>query len=100
MNTTQPTLDAQSELAKHGDPSIERAAAALPQPKKGIAWVRPSELPLMIAGQFIGRGLDLQTELVRKVQRPAATKPSEPKVTRTAIARPTVEAAHHEGQSL
>lgn len=79
---TEPT-----PLAVHRDPSQGQTRSGTIQiSKSGIAWVRPSDLPTMIGGQVIGRGLDLKAELVRRAKQP--TRPHAPReqTTRTAIA--------------
>jgi len=61
-----------SELARHRDPSLRLEAPAAEQTQKRIAWVRPTELGSYI-GPMVGRGIDLQTELVRRARRTPAT---------------------------
>ena len=58
-------------LAAHRDPSIPAAtnlANASPRPR-GIAWVRPTELPTVVGSAWVGRGIDLQSDLVRRSRR-------------------------------
>ncbi|MET8520828.1 hypothetical protein [Nocardioides sp. NPDC004968] len=79
---TEPT-----PLAVHRDPSQGQAQSGPIQiSKNGIAWVRPSDLPTMIAGRVIGRGLDLKAELVRRAKHPIRPHAPRARTTRTAIA--------------
>lgn len=59
-----------SELARHRDPSL--GPEQPPQAQKRIAWVRPTELGSYL-GPMVGRGIDLQTELVRRARRTPTT---------------------------
>ena len=69
--STAPTEAETSQLAHHRDPSL--AAAPLSTPKSNqIAWVRPTELTTY-AAPMVGRGIDLQAELVRRARRTPAT---------------------------
>jgi hypothetical protein len=61
---------ATSALAHYGDPSL--AAGAKAPTAKGIAWVRPTELATY-AAPMVGRGIDLQSELVRRARRSPTT---------------------------
>jgi hypothetical protein len=62
---------APSELARHRDPSL-RLEAPAEQTQKRIAWVRPTEIGSYL-GPMIGRGIDLQAELVRRARRTPVT---------------------------
>lgn len=56
-----------SVLARGADPSLPQTQ----QPgatSKRVAWVRPTELP-NFAGPLVGRGIDLQAELIRRARR-------------------------------
>lgn len=89
--THQPQTDqAASALAHHRDPSVPTTPdAPAPRAERGIAWVRPSELPTLIGSNWAGRGIDLQSELVRQSRRaPAKAARAGHKISRTAIARP------------
>jgi hypothetical protein len=73
----QPTLAAPTEvvaneLAHHRDPSLGTAGTSSLRSSKGVAWVRPTELGTY-AGPLIGRGIDLQAELIRRARRTPAT---------------------------
>jgi hypothetical protein len=77
--STEPSLPvpspdaAVSELARHRDPSLSAAGGQAPaKAAKGIAWVRPTELATYVA-PMVGRGVDLQAELVRRARRTPAT---------------------------
>ena len=63
---------AASELARHRDPSLQSAQPAPAQTQKRVAWVRPTELGSYL-GPMVGRGIDLQAELVRRARRTPAT---------------------------
>lgn len=62
-----PRPDETSALAHRADPSLVSTGPTTPSGKR-IAWVRPSELH-SYAGAVVGRGIDLQAELVRRAQR-------------------------------
>lgn len=69
-----PTVAEANHLARHGDPSLaqpDRAGLVTPSGKR-IAWVRPTELHSYASGS-IGRGIDLQAELARRVARAPRT---------------------------
>lgn len=88
---TQSTsaTEAPSPLAVHADPSRHRITVpSSPLSKSGVAWVRPSDLPTMIGGRVIGRGLDLKAELVRRAKHPTRPRTPRERITRTAIAAP------------
>lgn len=61
-----------SELARHRDPSLRFEQPGREQTQKRIAWVRPTELGSYL-GPMVGRGIDLQAELVRRARRTPAT---------------------------
>lgn len=61
-----------SELARHRDPLLGPEQPAREQMQKRIAWVRPTELGSYLS-PMVGRGIDLQTELVRRARRTPAT---------------------------
>jgi len=85
-----PTDDAAHALALHRDPSVPIAdEAARPTTQRGIAWVRASELPTLIGSKWANRGIDLQSELVRRSRRaPIKAATAGRRISRTAIARP------------
>src|SRR6478672_5842338 len=67
------TVDpAASELARHGDPSLQHEQPARERTQKRVAWVRPTELGSYVS-PMVGRGIDLQTDLVRRARRTPAT---------------------------
>ena len=94
--TSQPrTAEAASALAVHGDPSIpastpaSTAGGVARPPRPGVAWVRPSEMPTMAGSFWVRRGIDLQSELVRRSRRaPLTATRVGRRITRSAIARP------------
>lgn len=61
-----------SELARHRDPSLQSAQPSPEQTQKRVAWVRPTELGSYL-GPMVGRGIDLQAELVRRARRTPTT---------------------------
>jgi hypothetical protein len=88
---TEPT-----PLAVHRDPSRGQAQSGPIQiTKSGIAWVRPSDLPTMVAGRVIGRGLDLKAGLVRRAKDPIRPHAPRARTTRTAIAAPEPPSITH-----
>ena len=60
------------ELARHHDPSLGPEQPARELTQKRIAWVRPTEIGSYL-GPMVGRGIDLQAELVRRARRTPAT---------------------------
>lgn len=60
-----------SQLAHHRDPSLATAPPSRPTSQQ-IAWVRPTDLATY-AAPMVGRGIDLQAELVRRARRTPAT---------------------------
>lgn len=61
-----------SQFAHHRDPSLVSGSTTPAGSKKGIAWVRPTDLATY-AAPLIGRGIDLQAELIRRARRTPAT---------------------------
>lgn len=92
--TAQEAVEsAANELARHRDPSLQPDQAASGMSQKRVAWVRPTELGSYL-GPVVGRGIDAQSELVRRARRtPAmasrATRGAVP--TRSAPTVPTEE---------
>ena len=84
------TDDAVNALALHRDPSVPVATPVAARPaQRGIAWVRPSELPTLVGSRWSNRGIDLQSELVRRSRRaPVKAATAGRRISRTAIARP------------
>lgn len=79
---------------------MERTALPPAVTAKNIAWVRPTELTAYSA-PLIGRGIDLQAELIRRARRTPATatravrrSPSAP------LTRREPPTAHEEGLQL
>jgi hypothetical protein len=81
-------------LSVQRDPSVPDAAPSTdagndPRRQRGIAWVRPSDLPTMLGSKWAGRGIDLQSDLVRRSRRvPISAARVSRRVSRSAIARP------------
>ena len=88
--TPLPQTDQEvSALAHHRDPSVSTTPGAAPKAERGIAWVRPSELPTLIGSKWAARGIDLQGELLRRSRRaPRRAARAGHKITRSAISRP------------
>ena len=90
----EPTQEI-DQLARHADPSLPRTEQ-LGATSKRVAWVRPTELP-NLAGPLIGRGIDLQAELIRRARRTPKT------VTRAArrhVHQPQRDTTREEGIGL
>jgi hypothetical protein len=65
---------AASALAHHQDPSLAPAGASAPAGARtalGVTWVRPTEIAAY-AAPIVGRGIDLQAELIRWARRTSA----------------------------
>lgn len=74
----------------HRDPSIPVAAPGGEPDRLSptVAWVRPSELPTLIGAPWVRRGIDLESELVRRSRRaPINAARAGRRVTRPATAR-------------
>lgn len=98
---TEPAAEQVSQLGVHGDPS--KSVPSKPAlPTRSIAWVRPSDMPTVVAGSVIGRGIDLHAELLRRTRRTAVTASARRRINCTSIARPepTSPTTHPEGVSL
>jgi hypothetical protein len=63
---------AASELERYRDPSLQQKQPAREQAQKRVAWVRPTEFGSYV-GPMVGRGIDLQAELVRRARRAPTT---------------------------
>lgn len=87
-----PSQDEVEALAVHRDPSVRaRSVASEPdRSRPSVSWVRPTELPTLVGGAWVRRGIDLQAELVRRARRAPvnATRHAGRRITRSAIARP------------
>lgn len=71
-SATQSEEAVTSELARHRDPSLVPSQAVPGHSSKRIAWVRPTDLAAY-AGPMVGRGIDLQAELIRRARRTPVT---------------------------
>jgi hypothetical protein len=81
--------DTVAALAVHRDQSVPTSSETDVKVHRGIAWVRPSELPTLIGSKWAARGIDLQSELVRRSRHaPISAAKAARRVSRTAIARP------------
>jgi hypothetical protein len=91
------TAGAVSALAVHRDPSFttKASSAGATTQRPGIVWVRPSELPTLVGSPLVGRGINLQTELIRRSRRiPLTAARAGRRVTRTSIAAPQPAPPH------
>ena len=90
-SSPQPPADADLDaLAVHRDPSVQGMnAGSGPQAvPPGVAWVRPSEVPTLVGSGWVRRGIDLQSELVRRSRRsPVTASRAVRRARRSAIAR-------------
>ena len=94
-SSPQPRADADGDLdvdalAVHRDPSVqEMTAGSGPQAvPPGVAWVRPSEMPTLVGSGWVRRGIDLQSELVRRSRRsPVTASRAVRRARRSGIAR-------------
>lgn len=95
---TAPTEEGvASELARHRDPSLAPSQSVPGQSSKGIAWVRPTDLAAY-AGPMVGRGIDLQAELIRRARRTPVTTTRAVRRSAPPTAQPSV--APQEGLQL
>ena len=68
------TDDSAHALALHRDPSLSRETTSRPgREQPSVTWVRPSEVPMVVGGRWVRRGIDLQTELTRRARRAPVT---------------------------
>ena len=90
-----------SHLARHRDPSLAGTTTTTPPDRsKRIAWVRPTELA-SFASPVIGRGIDLQAELVRRARRtPVTTTRSVRRTANPSLHSPEPPAPRQEGLEL
>lgn len=90
-STPQPhTEDPVTALAVHRDPSVPDATTTTKPGSPGVAWVRPSDLPTLVGSTVARRGIDLQSELVRRSRRAPVTAAKAGRgITRAAIGQPT-----------
>lgn len=71
--TVEPTVaDEVSDLARHGDPSkrdfAPEVTAETERLRRGIVWMRPTELIPQTTARIAGRGIDFQAELARRAR--------------------------------
>lgn len=64
--------EAANELARHRDPSLPSPTRTPENRQRRITWLRPTDLA-SYAGPMVGRGIDLQAELVRRARRTPIT---------------------------
>lgn len=95
QNAEQPV----SELSHHRDRSLATAITAPAAGSQGIAWVRPTDLA-SYAGPLVGRGIDLQSELIRRARRTPATTARAFQRRDPEIASPSSPSTRKEGLQL
>lgn len=87
----EPTVN---PLSVHRDPSLQESppTKANEADRRTVAWIRPSDLPTTIGAPWVGRGIDLQSELTRRARRTPrfAAATTGQRISRTSIARPRV----------
>lgn len=57
-----------SKLAVHGDPSQTTEQLATQSEQNSVRWVRPSELPTMVANRYVRRLVDANSAAVRQAR--------------------------------
>jgi len=99
------------ELARHGDTSqasrkapektARQAAEEATAQKRGVVWMRPSELMGHATARVAGRGIDFHAELARRARRPAvqAVAASRRAISERARRLPPVTAFGRRGHS-
>jgi len=99
------------ELARHGDPSqatrkttaktARQATEETTGQKRGVVWMRPSELMGHATARAAGRGIDFHAELTRRARRPGvqAVAASRRAISERARRLPPVTAFGHRGHS-
>ncbi len=107
----QADADDVPELARHSDPSqttekamektARQAAEQANGQKRGVVWMRPSELMGHATARFAGRGIDFHAELARRARRPAvqAVAASRRAISERARRLPPVTAFGRHGHS-
>ncbi len=84
-----------SHLAHRADPSLPQVEQPDATPKR-VAWVRPTDLP-NLAAPMVGRGIDLQAELIRRARRAPVTAT---RAVRRHIHQPASSTTREEGIGL
>lgn len=95
----QDAETATSALAHHRDPSLTAGGNGPMPTAKGVAWVRPTELAAY-AAPIVGRGIDLQAELIRRARRTPATTTRAIQRVFPQLASPPPPVSQTEGPSL
>ena len=72
VDSAQDDEAAARQLAYHRAPSLAPAAGTQSPTVAGVTWVRPTEMAAY-AGPMVGRGVDLQAELIRRARRSPTT---------------------------
>ncbi len=88
-STPQPRTEGPvTALAVHRDPSVPPATTTTKAQRPGVAWVRPTELPTLVGSTVARRGIDLQSDLVRRSRRaPLTATEAGRRIMRAAIGR-------------
>jgi hypothetical protein len=84
-----------SELARHGDPSrpttVPSTGTSLTDRlraehnRRQVVWVRPTDLLPSASGRMIGRGIDLRTDLARRIEERRQASAQATPVTRPGV---------------
>lgn len=115
--TVEPTVaDEVSDLARHGDPSkrdfAPEVTAETERLRRGIVWMRPTELIPQTTARIAGRGIDFHAELARRarllpVQTAAVTRrairersSSLPPLSSFGVTTPQQDGPQHAGPGL
>ncbi|WP_185996627.1 hypothetical protein [Nocardioides campestrisoli] len=88
-----------SALAHRRDPSVVTPSQPPTRTARGVAWVRPTELATVTA-PMVGRGVDLQAELIRRARRTPVTASRVVRQRLTHSPSPTPPVNRTEGLSL
>lgn len=72
---TAAEVDQRPKLATHGDPSLTPQAPGptMGTGRRGVEWVRPTDLASRVSASATGRAIDLETALVCRVRRVPVT---------------------------
>ena len=82
-----------SELARHGDPSRPTTVSSTSltdrlraeHNRSQVVWVRPTDLLPSASGRMIGRGIDLRTDLARRIEERRQASAQATPVTRPGV---------------
>ncbi|SDH21484.1 hypothetical protein [Microbacterium pygmaeum] len=69
--SARSAADEVSEIARHGDPSLERLPLSLSgseRVRSEVVWMRPTELVPVVTGRIAGQGIDLESSIARRAR--------------------------------